>query len=219
MVKKLNNLWWRFFVNMNKHISFVELIVILLLIAVLISGINIMKNRKKNLPYNTNTEIKKSITDAEIYGNTPEEKYGNDITIAYMLTSFELLKIGEAIRQNPNDLTRIKGLCVTSNKNLEDIKNIINGLTVPKGYETSKEIFIVYSEKIQNEIKAINEAQNEQQVKEANKTKTSDVIPSGNEISKNLEKSGYKPSEDFSKYFSKIFNENMNNIKNTLNLK
>jgi hypothetical protein len=203
---------------MKRQISFIELIVIIVFIAVLISGINIMKNRKKNIPATKNCMMKK-ITDAEIYGNTPEEKYGNDILLAYMFTSFELLTVGGAIRETPNDLTKIKKLCTVSDKNLDDIKTVVDSLIVPNGYETSKESFMVFFNKIQKEIKTISEAKDEKQLKEANKTKTGGVIPLGNEISKNLEKSGYKPSEDFSKYFSKIFNENISNIKNTLNLK
>jgi hypothetical protein len=152
----------------------------------------------------TTSNITDIMAKAEEHGDTPEVKYGNAIFLAYMLTARELTVAGTDMQKNPGDLAKVKEICTASDKNFEEIKKAVDGLTAPKGYETCKEGFMSFLTKTQEAMKALGEAKDEKQAKEI-ETKLGEATTLGQEVLVNLEKSGYKPTETFQKYVQETF--------------
>lgn len=198
---------------MRKQISFIELIVIAILIAVLISCVNIIKKQKNNITTTKNSMIKQ-ITESKIYGNTPEEKYGNIIYIAHMFVIRIFAKAVVDIK--PDDLARAKKIYKESNKQLEDIKNVVHNLQVPAGYEDTHENFLKLINKTQEVIKSLSKAKTEKQRKESQR-KIENIAKLSMEFLNELVESGYRPTEAFEKYCQKMFKYNKNLVEKIFN--
>ncbi len=100
--------------DMKRQISFIELIVILLLIAVTASGINTIKNRKKNTPVPTPTAITKSIpTPTTIISKTHTNSYFKANSDGYKHKSItrgeaDIIMWDKKDTPNPTELEQLK---------------------------------------------------------------------------------------------------------------
>jgi hypothetical protein len=145
-----------------------------------------------------------AMAKADELGDTPEAKYGNAVFVGYMLTAFELTLSGTDMEKSGTDLAKVKEIAAASVANFEEIKKAADGLTAPKGYETTKESFMTFVTKTQEAMKAVSEAKDEKMSKEL-QAKFGEIMPLSQEVMTNLTKAGYKPSEEMTKYIQEAF--------------